>query len=55
MTIGTDKGKQPEIDEWVRKAAEKEIDFDLNHAKETFLEEKNNSTEASTSRSKDEP
>lgn len=35
-------------DGWVQKVAEKEMDFDLNHAKETFLEAKENFIEAST-------
>lgn len=48
MTIGVDKGKQPETDGWVCKAAEKEIDFDLNHVKETLMEEKKNFVGIST-------
>jgi len=37
MKIGADKGKQPEEDGWVRKATNKEVDFDINHAKQTFM------------------
>ena len=37
---GEDKGKQPEEGEWVRKVLEKETGFDLEHSKETFMEEK---------------
>ena len=32
----------------MHKATEKEVDFDLNHAKETFMEAKKNFAEAST-------
>jgi len=35
----------------VHKATKKEIDFDLNHIKETFMEAKKNFTDASTLRS----
>lgn len=55
MTIGEDKGKQPEEDTWVRKAPIKEPEFDLEHEKETFMEAKKSFTEASTSGSKDQP
>ena len=39
-TIGEDKGKQLEEDTWVRKAPTKEPKFDLECAKETFMEAK---------------
>jgi len=48
MTTGTAKGKQHEANESVHKAVVKEIDFDLNHAKEIFKEAKKNFVEAST-------
>lgn len=38
MMITEDKGKQPTEREWVHKAREKETRFDLEHAKETFME-----------------
>lgn len=50
MAIGGDKGKQPKTDGWVCKVVEKEVGFDLNRFKETFMESKKNFTEASTSR-----
>lgn len=53
MMTGEDKGKQPEESEWVRKASEKEVEFDLEHAKETFMEAKKIFVEASTSGSED--
>lgn len=53
-TTREDKGKQLEIDAWVRKAPQKQPDFDLEHAKETFMEAKKNFTKASTSESKDQ-
>lgn len=53
MSTGADKGKQPEDEGWVRKVAEKEVDFDLNRAKETFMDAKNNFVEASTSGSQE--
>ena len=46
ITTGDDKGKQPEKCVRVRKAPTKEPEFDLERAKETFME-------ASTSGSKD--
>ena len=55
MAIGEDKGKQPKIEGWVCKAAEKEVGFDLNLSKETFMEAKNKFSEASTSRSQEKP
>lgn len=53
IKTGTDNGKKPEEEGWVRKVAEKEVDFDLNHTKETFLEAKKNFVEASTSGSQE--
>lgn len=53
MTTGVDKGKKHEEYGWVRKVAEKELDFDLDRAKETFMEAKKNFAEASTSRSQE--
>lgn len=53
MTIGKDKGKQPEENEWVHKSPEKEVGFDLECAKETFMKVKKSFTEASTSGSQD--
>lgn len=35
-TTREDKGKQPKEDTWVRKAPIKDLEFDLEHAKETF-------------------
>lgn len=42
MATCADKGKNPEAGGWVRKAIEKDIYFDLNHAKDTFIEAKKN-------------
>ena len=53
MTTSTDKGKQFEEEGWVYKALKKEAGFDLDHAKETFMEAKKSFTEASTSGSRD--
>ena len=50
-TTGEDKGKQPEEGEWVYKALENETQFDLECAKEIFMEVKKTFTEASTSES----
>ena len=49
MMTGDDKGKKPEESGWVRKAPEKEVGFDLEHAKETFMEAEKIFTETSTS------
>lgn len=49
MEIGADKVKKPEKDGWVHKAIEREVYFDLNHTKETFMEAKKNFVEAFTS------
>jgi len=54
-TIGEDKGKQLEEDTWVHKAPIKEPEFDLECAKETFMEAKKSFVEASTSGSNDQP
>lgn len=53
ITTGDDKGKQLEESTWVRKALTKEPKFDLEHAKDTFMEAKKSFTEASTSGTKD--
>ena len=55
VTTGEDKGKEPEEDTWVCKAPTKEPEFDLECAKETFLEDKKSFEEASTSGNKDQP
>lgn len=53
MTTSKNKGKQPKEDRWARKAPDKESSFDLNHTKETFMEENKSFIEASTSSSQD--
>ena len=53
ITTGDDKGKQTEESGWVRKAPEKEVGFDLECAKEMFMEVKKSFAEASTSGSQD--
>lgn len=52
ITTREDKGKQQEEDIWVRKAANKDVGFDLNKEKETFMEAKRRFADigASTSR-----
>lgn len=40
MMTGEDKGKQPKEREWIHKAPEKEVGFDLERAGETFMEAK---------------
>ena len=55
MTMGEDKGKKTEENTWVRKAPAKEPEFDLERAKETFMEAKKSFAEAPTSSSKDQP
>jgi len=52
-TTSEDKGKHPEESELVCKALEREVGFDLERAKETFMEEKKSFVEASTSGSQD--
>jgi len=49
MTTIKDKGKQPKEGEWICKAPEKDIVFDLEHARETFMEAKKSFMKASTS------
>lgn len=53
ITTRDDKGKQPEESTWVCKAPTKEPEFDLERAKETFMEAKRSFADASTSGSKD--
>jgi len=52
---GDDKSKWPEDSTWVCKAPTKEREFDLECAKETFMEARKSFTDASTSGSKDRP
>jgi len=52
MTI-KDKGKHLKESEWVCKALEKEVSFDLERAKETFMEAKRSFAKDSTSGSQD--
>ena len=49
VTTGDNKGKQPEADEWVRKFPKKKVVFDLERAKETFMEAKKSFAKESTS------
>jgi len=53
--MGEDKGKQPEGSAWVCKAPMKEVEFDLERARETFMEAKKSFIEASTSGNRDKP
>lgn len=55
ITIGDDQGKQLEESTWVCKALVNEVEFDLNRAREKFMEAKKSFTEASTLGSKDKP
>lgn len=55
ITIGDDKGKQPKENTWVHKASTKDLEFNLEHARETFLEAKKSFAKASTLGSKDKP
>lgn len=55
VVTGEDKGKKPKEIEWVCKALEKEVRFDLEHVRETFMKAKKSFVEASTSRSQDKP
>ena len=48
MDRGEDKGKKQETKGWVSKAAEKDAEFDLKQAKETFMVAKKNFFEAHT-------
>jgi len=52
IATGDDKGKHST---WVRIAPAKEVEFDLEHAREAFMEAKKSFAEASTSGSKDNP
>ena len=47
IAMGDDKGKQPKDNTWVRKAREKEAEFDLKCALEAFMEANKSFTEAS--------
>lgn len=49
MMTNANKGKQPKEDGWVHKAPEKDVAFELNCAKETFMEEKKSFVDVSTS------
>ena len=53
MMTDADKGKRREEYGWVYKYLEKEVSFDLNRTKETFMEAMKSFIEASTSRSWD--
>lgn len=55
IAIGDKKGKQPKDSTWVHKALEKEFEFDLECARETFMEDKKRFIKAFTSGSKDKP
>ena len=55
IEMGDDKGKQPKDNTWVHKAPTKEVEFDLEHTRETFMEAKKSFKEASTSGGKDQP
>lgn len=55
IATGDDKGKQPKDNTWVCKAPEKEAKFDLECARETFMEAKKSFIEASTSGIWDKP
>lgn len=49
LTNDDDEGKQLEEDGWIYKALEKEVGFDLEHVKETFMEAKKKFIEESIS------
>jgi len=53
-TIGEDTRKQPEESTWVRKAPVKEPEFDLERAKEKFMEAKKSFAEGSILVSKEQ-
>jgi len=55
IATGDDKGKQLEDSTWVCKALVKEVKFDLEHTRETFMEAKKSFTNVSTSGNKDKP
>jgi len=54
IMTGDDKGKQLKESAWVHKASTKELEFDLEHIKETFMEVKKSFMETSTSGNKDQ-
>jgi len=47
VATGEEKGKQPQAKCWVHKATKKEVYFDLNKTKDTFMEENKSFTKAS--------
>ena len=53
IITGDEKGKQLEDSTWVHKAPMKEPEFDLERAKETFMEARKSFVDASTSKRKD--
>ena len=53
IMMGDDKGKHPKDSTCVSKVPTKEEEFDLERAKETFMEAKKSFVDASTSGSKD--
>lgn len=55
IVTGDEKGKQLEDSTWVRKAPMREVEFDLEHTWETFMEAKKTFANASTSGNKDRP
>lgn len=55
ITIGYDKGKKPKVSTWVHKAPMKKPEFDLEHAKKTFMEAKKSFVDTSNLGSKDRP
>jgi len=55
IAMGDDKGKQPTDNAWVHKALEKEDEFDLERAREMFIEAQKSFVEASTLGSQDKP
>jgi len=46
IAIGDEKGKQPEDSTWFRKALAKEVEFNLEHTREAFMEDKKSFIEA---------
>jgi len=52
IATGEDKGKQPEENVWVRKVVDKDVGFNLNKEKETFMEAKRSFTDAGASTSR---
>lgn len=55
IATGDDKGKQQEDSTWVQKAPKKKVEFDLECARETFMEVKKRFAKVSTSKSKNKP